>query len=310
MSRIRTRLLCGALSLVAAVLPACATGSSSSSASSSRGKLAVVAAEDFWGSIARQLGGDRVTVTSLVANPDTDPHDYEPTPGDGRALASARYVITNGIGYDPWTDKALNANPVAGRTVLKVGDLVGLKAGDNPHRWYSPGDVERVITRITADYQKLKPSESAYFTQQHDAFETTALAEYKATIADIKAKYAGVPIGASESIFAPMADALGLRLVTPASFLTAISEGTDPTAADKATVDRQVASKAIKVFVFNSQNSTPDVQRLVDAARANGVPVTTVTETLSPVGAPFQAWQTGQLKALEAAMAAAAAAGP
>ncbi|MCU1461214.1 MAG: putative cation transporter, periplasmic cation-binding protein [Acidimicrobiales bacterium] len=301
--RIRSRLLCGALVLVAAVLPACGTGSSSTSSPS--GKLAVVAAEDFWGSIARQLGGDRVTVTSLVANPDTDPHDYEPTPGDGRALAAARYVITNGIGYDPWTDKALNANPVAGRTVLKVGDLVGLKAGDNPHRWYSPGDVEHVITRITADYQKLKPADAAYFTQQHDAFETIALAQYKATIADIKAKYAGVPVGASESIFAPMADALGLRLVTPASFLTAISEGTDPTAADKSIVDRQVASKTIKVFVFNSQNSTPDVQRLVDAARANAVPVSTVTETLSPVGATFQAWQTRQLEALEAALAAA-----
>ncbi len=265
----------------------------------------MVAAEDFWGSIATQLGGDRVSVTSLITNPDTDPHDYEPTPGDGREIASAKYVIVNGIGYDGWADKLLSANPVSGRAITKVGDLVGLKEGDNPHQWYSPTTVEKVITAITAEYKKLRPADAAYFDQQHDAFESTGLAEYHAVIADIKAKYTGTPVGASESIFAPLSTALGLDLVTPESFLDAIAEGNDPTAADKATVDEQIASKAIKVFVFNSQNSTPDVQRLVNAAKAKAIGVATVTETLTPEGATFQAWQTAELRALEAALAAA-----
>jgi zinc/manganese transport system substrate-binding protein len=275
------------------LLAGCATSSSKPAATSS-GKVAVVAAEDFWGSIAKQLGGSHATVSSLIANPDTDPHDYEPTAGDGRVVASARFVITNGIGYDPWSDKLLAANPVSGRAVLKVGDLVGLKEGDNPHQWYSPDTVDKVIAAITAQYKKLDPTDAAYFDEQRTNFETTALGAYKSTIAAIKAKYAGTPVGASESIFVPLAKVLGLQLVTPAAFLTAISEA-----------DRQIATKAIKVFVFNSQNSTPDVQRLVDAAKSNGIQVTTVTETLAPQGATFQDWQTRQLQALQAALATA-----
>jgi zinc/manganese transport system substrate-binding protein len=218
-------------------------------------------------------------------------------------MALSHYVIANGIGYDPWVDKLVSANPVSGRTFVKVGDLVGLKEGDNPHQWYSPAVVAQVVTRITADYKKLRPADAAYFDERHDAFETTGLADYKSVLAEIKAKYAGTPVGASESVFSPLARALGLQLVTPESFLDAISEGNDPSAADKATVDQQVSSKAIKVFVFNSQNATPDVQRLANAAKANGIPVTTVTETLTPAGATFQAWQTAQLRALATALA-------
>ena len=286
--------------LALAMLGTCRT---SSSRSSSTSKPAVVAAEDFWGSIARQLGGDRVEVQSLIANPDADPHDYEPTPGDARALASAKFVITNGLGYDPWTNKLLSANSASGRTVLKVGDLLALKEGDNPHQWYSPESVEKVVEAIVDDYKKLDPSHAGDYEQQRAGFEQTALGPYHSAIAAIKAHYAGTPVGASEGMFAPMANALGLKLVTPARFLDAISEGNDPTAADKATVDHQIAEKAIKVFVFNSQNATPDVRRLVDAAKANGIPVTTLTETLTPQGATFQDWQTTQLQRLQSALA-------
>ncbi len=265
--------------------------------------MQVVAAENFWGSIASQLGGDRVHVTSVITSPATDPHDYEPTAADARALAGAQLVIVNGIGYDPWADKLLAANPVHGRIELKVGDLVGVKAGGNPHRWYSPGDVQKVIAAIVRDYTQLDPKDAAYFKQQQFRFETQGLAQYKDLIATIKRKYHGVAVGASESIFALMAPALGLDLLTPPSFLKAISEGTEPTAADKTTVDRQVAKKQIKVWVFNSQNSTPDVQRITDAARKQGIPVTTITETLVPGSANFEQWQSRQLEALAAALA-------
>ncbi|HLX21207.1 MAG TPA: zinc ABC transporter substrate-binding protein, partial [Gaiellaceae bacterium] len=115
-------------------------------------------------------------------------------------------------------------------------------------------------------------------------------------------KYHGVRVGASESIFAPLAQALGLDLITPYSFLKAISEGTEPTAADKTTIDRQIAKKQIAVWVYNSQNSTPDVARFTSAARKQGIPVTTITETLSPASATFEQWQSAQLRALEAAL--------
>ncbi|HEY1508009.1 MAG TPA: zinc ABC transporter substrate-binding protein, partial [Solirubrobacteraceae bacterium] len=263
----------------------------------------VVAAENFWGSIATQLGGDRVHVTSVITSPATDPHDYEPTAADARTLAGAQMAIVNGIGYDPWAPKLIAANPVHGRVVLTVGDLVGVKPGGNPHRWYSPSDVQEVIGAIVRDYSRLDPKDAGYFKQQKARFESRGLAQYRSLIAAIRRKYHGVPVGASESIFAPLAQALGLNLLTPASFLKAISEGAEPTAKDKTTIDRQIARKQIKVWVYNSQNSTPDVRRITDAARKEGIPITTITETLTPASATFQAWQARQLKALQASLA-------
>ena len=288
--------------LLAAVLAAAVAAGTTRSASASGG-LQVVAAENFWGSIASQLGGDRVHVTSIIVNPATDPHDYEPTAVDARTLAGANLVIVNGIGYDPWAPKLLAANPVGGRVVITVGDVVGIKPGGNPHRWYSPANVQQMISAIAADYKRLDPKDATYFERQRRTFETKGLGAYKAEIATIRKRYAGVAVGASESIFAPLAQALGLKLLTPASFLKAISEGTEPTAKDVSTIDAQIAHKQIKAWVFNSQNSTPDVQRLTDAARATGIPVTTITETLAPATASFESWQVAQLRALQAALA-------
>jgi zinc/manganese transport system substrate-binding protein len=258
-----------------------------------------------WGSVLAQLGGTHVHTTSIITNPDTDPHDYEPTPADGRTIADAQLFVENGIGYDDWAAKAVAASPDSGRTVINVGQLVSIPAGGNPHRWYSPGDVETVADTITADLKKIDPADAGYFDQQRTAFEQVGLAKYHAVIADIKAKYSGTPVGASESIFSPLSDALGLSLITPPSFLQAISEGSDPSAADKATIDAQISGKKLKVYVFNSQNSTPDVAAQVKAAKAQGIPVTAITETLTPAGATFQDWQTAQLTALEAALASA-----
>jgi zinc/manganese transport system substrate-binding protein len=276
---------------------------SAGSTSGAGTKLQVVAAENFWGSIASQLGGDHVQVTSIITSPDSDPHDYEPTPQDGRAIASAKYVIFNGIGYDTWAGQAVDANPATDRKVLEIGKLLNLKEGDNPHRWYFPDNVDKVIAQITADYKKLDPANASYYDQQKQAYETTGLKAYKDLITEIKQKYAGTPVGASESIFVGIAQATGLDLKTPPDFLTAISEGTDPTAKDKATTDRQITSKEIKVFVFNSQNSTPDIQTLVDAAHANSIPVATVTETPDPGDLTFQDWQSQQLQQLRDALA-------
>ena len=262
----------------------------------------MVATINAWGSIAAQLGGTRVRETSIITNPATDPHAYEPTPTDARVVAGAGVFIENGIGYDPWAAKMLAANPVGGRTVLDVGGLVGIADGGNPHRWYSPTDVRAVADQITADYAMTDPGDKVYFEQRKSAFLTTDLATYNDLITQIRAKYTGVKVGASESIFSPLAQALGLDLVPPASFLTAVSQGTDVSAADKATIDAQISSKQIKVYVFNSQNSTPDVAAQVTAAKSEAIPVVAVTETLSPAGATFQKWQCAQLQQLAAGL--------
>jgi zinc/manganese transport system substrate-binding protein len=319
---LRFAALGGAAALAAASLAACSTssdsgsggGTSTSGSAASAGAagspakgsgttIQVVAAENFWGSIASQLGGGHVKVTSIINNPDADPHDYEPTASDARTVAGATYTIVNGVGYDAWADKLLSANPAAGRTDLKVGDLVGIKPGGNPHRWYSPADVHQVIERITADYKKIDPADAADFDTLKATFETRTLGTYNQLVAGIRAKYAGTAVGASESIVSPLADGLGLKMLTPYSFLSAISEGTDPTAHDKAEIDQQITGKQIKVYVYNSQNATPDVQQQVKAAKAAGIPVATVTETLTPAGASFQDWQVRQLQGIRQALA-------
>jgi zinc/manganese transport system substrate-binding protein len=285
-----------------AVLPVGCGGSASSVSGSSSGKLQVAAAENFWGSIAAQLGGEQVAVTSIIVNASTDPHSYEPAASDGVTIARSQMAIVNGIGYDAWASKLLAANPSSARAVLDVGTVLGLGQGANPHQWYSPAGVQRVVGQIAADYKQLDPKDALYFDQRRTAFETTGLAEYNRLRGEIRARYAGVPIGYSESIFQPLGADLGLKLLTPYSFAKAIAEGTDVSAADKQTVDKQAESRAIEVWVYNSQNATPDVQRVNALARAAQIPITTVTETLSPASATFEQWQDAQLRALQAAL--------
>jgi zinc/manganese transport system substrate-binding protein len=290
-----------AAGLVLAV-SACST-TPAPAAGSGSGVITVLAAENFWGSLAGQLGGAHVKVTSIINSPGADPHDYEPTAADGREIAGARLTVVNGVGYDAWAGKLATANPSSGRTDLTVGDLVGAKDGDNPHRWYNPDNVRTVIDAITAAYKKIDPFDAAFFDAQRTTVLTINLKTYFDTIKTIHDAYAGTPVGASESIFAMLSPATGLDLRTPAAFLKAISEGTDPTVADKAAIDAQITGRQIKVYVYNSQNATPDIQAQVALAQAHDIPVTTITETLTPAGASFQQWQVSQLDALRAALA-------
>jgi len=296
-TRLRT-LAAGLLALGAAGVLAGCGGTSSASTSGIR----VVAAENFWGSIAGQIAGTKDSVESIITNPAQDPHSYEPTAGDARTLATSELAIVNGVGYDPWAPKLLAANPNPKRIVLTVGGLFGLHDGDNPHRWYSPADVDSVAHQITADLSKLDPKDAQYYSRRLATFETTDLKTYHQLIAQIKARYANVPVGASESIFALLAPALGLNLVTPYSFMKAISEGTEVSAQDTITTQEQIASHQIKVWIYNSQNATPEIQRLNAMARANHIPIATITETLAPASASFEQWQVAQLEQIERAL--------
>jgi zinc/manganese transport system substrate-binding protein len=186
--------------------------------------------------------------------------------------------------------------------VLTVGNLFGLKEGDNPHRWYDPGDVLAVAKAIATDLEKLDPRNAAYYDRQLKTFESNNLAQYRALIEQIASRYAGTPVGASESIFALLAPSLHLRLITPASFMKAISEGTDVSAQDTLTMQRQIETHQIKLWIYNSQNTTPAVQRLNALARAAHIPTATITETLDPPSDSFEQWQVAQLQRIESAL--------
>lgn len=303
-AEIRPRLLAAILvAIFAASLVLFAGGCGSAGPpGAQKGPLQVVAAESFWGSIAAQLGGKQVQLRSIVVDPDTDPHSYEPTAGDARAVAGARLAIVNGIGYDEWASRLLAADPSDERAVLDVGRLLGLHTGANPHQWYSPAHVHAVIEEITAEYERLRPAQADYFAQRRRAFETEGLARYEALIGQIRARYAGVPVGYSESVFQPLGEALSLKLMTPYGFAKAIAEGTEVSAQDKQTVDRQASGHQIGVWVLNSQNATPDVKRAGALAAAAHIPIVTVTETLAPASDSFQQWQVAELERLKAAL--------
>lgn len=277
-----------------------------SAGASGDGVLQVVAAENVWGSIAAQLGGSHVHVTSIVSDPAVDPRRYRPTAADERALAGADLVIVNQVGYDAWADRLLARTPQQGRIELGVGTLVGVAPGNNPRRWYDPCDVGQVIGAITADYQRLDPAGSGYFGRLRQSYETAGLAGYHKLIGQIRARYAGTPVGASESIADPLAQALDLDLVTPGSFLNAVTAGDTPPAAERTLTEREITAHRIRVYIVNSQHTTPFVAQQAAAATSAGVPVASITGTLDPPTATFQAWQVAQLQKLEAALAEAA----
>jgi zinc/manganese transport system substrate-binding protein len=269
------------------------------------GPLKVVAGESFWASIAAQLGGVRVSVHSVVSDPNADPHEYEATTADARAFAEADLVILNGAGYDGWGTKLLAASPSERRRVIDVARLLGKKAGDNPHFWYDPAAVVKVADSITASYAAIDPdmATKGYFDLQRTEL-SKALAPYLDEIATIKQKYAGAAIGATESIFVYMAAALALNLTTPTAFMDAIAEGNDPPAGAVAQFHDQIAGNQIRVLIYNVQTATAVTTNLKTLAAAHHIPAVGVSETLQPQDAKFQDWQLAQLKNLETALAA------
>jgi zinc/manganese transport system substrate-binding protein len=291
---IRTRLFVAAMLLCSAFIAACAARPAQTV---TNGVINVVAAESFWGSIAAQLGGTHAKVVSIVSDPAVDPHEYETSTADAKALAQADYVIINGAGYDTWAQKMLDANPANGRTVLDVSGVVGKRPGDNPHFWYNPDYVEQVIARITRDYQSIDPNDAEYFALEKAALEES-LAQYHQIASSIRQSYSGVKVGSTESIFVYMASSLGLDLVSPPAFMNAISQGTDPPAQSVVQFQQQITGKQLAVLVFNRQTTTAIVTNLRQTAADNGIATVGVTETVVPAGSTFQAWQVSQLQAI------------
>ena len=270
--------------------------------------LAIVAGENFWGSLVSQLAGKAGKVTSIVTDPNADPHDYESSSDDARVFATANYVVLNGAGYDTWAEKLLSGNPNPTRKVLTVADLLGKKEGDNPHFWYGPDYVTQVINQVEADLKKLDPSDSAYFDAQRAALNT-AMAPYWGRLAEIKAKFAGTPVSSTESIFVYLAQYLQLDVISPPDFMKAVAEGNDPSAPSVAAFQEQLSSKQARVLVYNEQTSTAVTTNIKKLAANADIPVVGVTETVQPPDASFEQWFEGELDQLQNALNAKALAG-
>jgi len=219
------------------------SGSPAASPAGGKGKLEVVAAENFWGSIAAQLGGEKASVRSIVANPNSDPHSYEPTAQDARTLASARFVIVNGIGYDNWAPKLVEASPLGGRVVLNVGQTLGLKVGENPHQWYSPTHMRVVANQITTGLWPTRSSRRDVLRAAQARVSWSASWRAMTSCAGRSAPSTRVFRSATARASSNRsAKDLGLRLMTPYSFARGDRRGhPDVTAQDKQTVDAQAS---------------------------------------------------------------------
>jgi zinc/manganese transport system substrate-binding protein len=262
--------------------------------------ISVVAAENFYGDIAKQLGAGHISVTSIISSPDVDPHEYESTVQDGVAVSKAQLVIENGSDYDTWMDKLLSASPNPQRTVLVASNLATDKLPDNPHIWYGIDNVQALAAHITDSLDKLDGAHKADYDAALAAFQKS-LGPIQQKIADIKAKYNGTPVGLTETIFLYQTNPTGLKVLTPFEFEKAIAEGNDPPADTVVSANDQVTKKQIKVLIYNIQTVTPVTTNLQNEATQNNIPIVPVSETM-PAGKTYQSWMLDQLNNLEQAL--------
>ncbi len=262
----------------------------------------VVAAESVYGSVAQAVGGDAVAVTSILRNPAQDPHLFEADPAVARAVARARLVIANGAGYDPWMVGLLGASPAADRVVLVVADLVHAPEGANPHLWYSPAAMRVVARDVEAALARIDPGAAAEFGAGLGRV-AARLDVLDARVAALRARFGGQAVAATEPVFGPMAQALGL-VVKDTRFQLAVMNGTEPRSSDVAGIETDLREHRVRALLFNAQVTDASTQRLLGIARNAGVPVVGVSETL-PAGEDYVGWMLAELGALEAALSGA-----
>jgi zinc/manganese transport system substrate-binding protein len=283
-----------ALALLAtlAVLPARAQTNPAS--------VPIVAAENFYGDIVQQLAGDHAKVTSILSNPDEDPHLFEASPSVARDLASARIVVYNGVDYDPWMAKLLSASKAPGRHVIVVGELLHKKTGVNPHLWYDPPTAPALAKAVTAALVAEDPAHKADYEQRLQAF-IASLKPIETRIAELRKLTSGVSVTATEPVFGYMSAALGFKMRNE-RFQLAVMNNTEPSASDVAAFESDLKNKRVKLFIYNSQATDTAAQRLLQIAKDNQIPVVGVTET-QPQGKSFQDWILGELDAVQKALA-------
>ena len=287
------------LGLAVAALAAAATPATASSATTR--VVNVVAAENEYGDVIAQLGGRHVHVTSIITDPNADPHSYESSTRDASAVAQADLIVVNGLGYDAFMQKLEDASPHSGRVVIDVGRVFGRKIGDNPHQWYDPTTMPRIGALVVDQLIKDDPAGADTFRANLRAFGDS-LAAYSRLIAAVKRRFAGTPVAVTEPVFGYALAAAGLRVLTPHSFQLAIQEGNDPSPQDVQIEKGLFAGNKVKLFAYNQQAVAPITNSLLPLARAHHIPIVGVYET-KPLTKTYQQWMVAEMSAVDKALA-------
>ncbi len=301
--KIHLRYLLMAVIFTAFGLSACGSvGASTPSTAGSSGlpTISVVAAENFYGNIVQQLGAGHVSVVSILSDPNIDPHEYESSVQNGISVSKARLVIQNGDDYDTWMDKLLSASPNPNRIVLVAANIANHKLTDNPHIWYGIDNIQTIAGAITDALEKIDPADKAAFEAASTTFDQSLL-PIQQKLSELKSKYAGTPVGLTETIFLYQTGPIGLNVLTPFEYEKAIAEGNDPPADTVVTTNNQINQRLVKVLIYNVQTVTPLTTNLQQAAIKNNIPIVPVSETM-PRGKTYQGWMLDQLNALQKAL--------
>ena len=238
-------------------------------------------------------------MTSILSNPDQDPHLFEVSPSVGRDVSAARIVIYNGIDYDPWMEKLLGAARSADRKTIVVADLVGKKTGDNPHIWYDPATMLALARTLSATLIAEDPAIKPNYEQRLAQFEAS-VKPIQAKIDELRQRLAGTPVTATEPVFGYMFDALGMQVRNQA-FQLAVMNNTEPSASDIAAFENDLKTHQVKLLIYNSQATDPIADRMQKIAKAARVPVVGATET-EPAGKNYQGWMMSELDAIDRAL--------
>jgi zinc/manganese transport system substrate-binding protein len=264
--------------------------------------LDVVASTNVYGDITAQIGGVHVGVTSVLSDPNADPHLFEPGTRNGLAVAQAKVVIQNGGGYDDFMGRLESASPSSGRIVVTIADALGVHGRDaNPHLWYDVPRLPRIAGAIAAGLEEADPKHAEAYRAGLDRF-VKSLRPLEEDVRRIRTRYAGRPIAYTEPVPGYLVAALGLRNLAPASFTRAIQNGSEPPAEAVASMNALIASHRVDVLLYNSQAVSPITALVRTAAQQAGIPVVGVTETLPP-HLTFQQWQLAQVRSLQRALA-------
>jgi zinc/manganese transport system substrate-binding protein len=261
--------------------------------------IRIVAAENFYGDLAAQIGGAHVAVASILSNPDTDPHLFESSASTARAVADAQIVISHGAEYDPWIDRLLSASSSAARSSLVVASIVGATPAQNPHLWYDPKTFSAVAKALADALTVRDPANAADYAANLQAFNAN-FSQAIAGLGAIKSAHSGLAVTATEPVFGDMADAMGFKMLN-LPFQVAMMNETEPSPRDVAAFEDSLRSGTAKIMFYNSQVTDDTTARLLDLAKASHVPVVGVTET-EPAGQTIETWFAAEIAAVGKAL--------